>query len=279
MNPSRYCLFIFLYFTSSLLYGQTLNFKHISFKEGLVQSPISNFLQDDVGFIWFGNFKGLTRYDGYEFKTFNTNPNNSSSISNNRVNAIFQDSDRQIWVCTANGLDLYDRKLEAFTRIDIREIKGGRNYISSIVEDHQKNIWVGTFGGLKRLNKQTLKLEDISSDSKNLMFRYSPVFSLFLDHQNNLWAGTKEGLMKFDPVKQKIVPLPKVFLERPDFSENKILVIKQDSDNSLWFGTEISGVFQFSMNKQALKNYAFKEAGNSIASNWVKDILFRERNE
>jgi len=277
MKLSRYYFLVFLFSISNLLHAQTLNFKHISYKEGLVQSPISCFLQDKKGFIWFGNFKGLMRYDGYEFKSFISDLNVSSTISNNRVNAIFQDSDQQLWIATANGLNSYNSKLETFNRIDIREIKGGRNYISSIVEDQQKNIWVGTFGGLKKLNKKTWLLEDIPGTYQNMQFKNSPVFSLFLDAENNIWAGTKEGLVKFNPRNQKILPLPSAFLQNENFTSNKVLVIKQDMNNDLWFGTEISGAFRYSKNQNTLQNYSFREGGNSIASNWVKDILVRDR--
>jgi len=149
------------------VYAQTdvINFKHISFREGLVQSPISTFLQDDQGFIWLGNLKGLTRYDGYEFKTFVRNPDDRNSISNDRVNIVFMDSDRTLWIGTANGLNRFNRALENFESFDIRPIKGGRNYVSCITEDHQKNLWVGTFAGLKKLNKTTKKLEDVSLEN------------------------------------------------------------------------------------------------------------------
>jgi sugar lactone lactonase YvrE len=234
-----------------------LNFKHISYKEGLVQSPISNFLQDDKGFIWFGNFKGLTRYDGYEFKTFIFNEHDRNSISSNRVNNIIQDSDKNLWVGTANGLNLYDRNRETFKAIDLREIKGGRNYISSLVEDHQKNIWVGTFGGLKRLNRKTEKLEDIATLSTFETLGSEAVFSLFLDKENKIWAGTKSGLRKFDPKTGKIIPLPAIFNSVQDFATSKVLVTRQDHQGNLWFGTETSGVFNYKKNGNMLIRYVY----------------------
>ena len=243
-----------------------------------MQSPISSFLQDKQGFIWFGNFKGLTRYDGYEFKIFVSDLNDPSTISNNKVNAIFQDSEGLLWICTANGLNSYDRKLETFTRIDIREVKGGRNYISSIVEDHKKNIWVGTFGGLKKLNKQTLKLEDIGNGYENSQISNSPVFSLFFDNEHTIWAGTKEGLKRFDPDYRKVMPLPAEFSQYNNFANNRILVMKQLSNNDMWFGTEVSGVFRYAKAEHVIKNYTFNNQENSLASNWVKDILIRDDN-
>ncbi|HET8828323.1 MAG TPA: two-component regulator propeller domain-containing protein, partial [Pelobium sp.] len=231
----------------------------------------SNFLQDEKGFIWFGNFKGLTRYDGYEFKNFKFNSKDTSTLSHNKVNVIFQDSEGRMWVGTANGLNLYNRKKENFERIDILNIKGGRNYISSIAEDKNKNIWIGTFGGLKKLNKATLRLEDISNygdanESKR-------IFSLFVDLDNKMWVGTGNSVSKYDPVKKVSIPLPEVLTSGQNFATNKIQVIKEDSAGSLWFGTEISGAFKYDKKNNELINYSYSKTSNSIASNWVRDIL------
>lgn len=273
MNPGRYYYFIFLLFAYSLLQAQSPGFKHFANKEGLVQSPISSLVQDRTGFIWLATQKGLIRHDGYEFKVFHPVDGDSSTISHNRVNIIFQDSKGQLWIGTSNGLNLYNAVLGTFKRIDIRDIKGGRNYISSITEDHQKNIWVGTFGGLKRLNRKTLKLEEISSLSTNMKLKDGPVLSLFLDKENKLWCGTGLGLMRFDPVSQKALPLPKGFASYAHFDENRILAIKQDLNGDLYFGTEVSGVFRFSDQTGRVENFLHQSNGNSIASNWVKDIL------
>ncbi len=254
-------------------FGQNLNFKHISFNEGLAQSPISCFLQDRDGFVWFGNLKGLIRYDGYELKKFSADISDKTTISNSRVNAILQDSNGQIWVGTANGLNRYNRKLETFTHIDILDIKGRRNYISSVVEDKQKNIWVGTFGGLKKLNLKTLKLEDVQSTTAAPNFKYDVVYSLYVDKENKIWVGTNSGLRLFDPTTAKAIPLPSFFYQNDNFVYNKVFVTKQDPQGNLWFGTETSGVFKTSVNQKKVTNYAFKLNKNSIAGNWVKDIL------
>jgi signal transduction histidine kinase/ligand-binding sensor domain-containing protein/CheY-like chemotaxis protein/AraC-like DNA-binding protein len=273
MNNKKYYCIILLFLLSLSSYGQTFNFKHISFKEGLAQSPISCFLQDKEGFVWFGNLKGLTRYDGYELKKFSFDINDKNSISNNRVNAILQDSKNQIWVGTSNGLNLYNRNLETFKHINILEIKGGRNYISSLVEDQQKNIWVGTFGGLKKLNKKTLKLEDVQSNPNEPNFNKVAIYSLFVDKSNKIWAGTNNGLKLFDPITGLTKPLPDFFFQNENFVNNKVFVTKQDLKGNLWFGTELSGVFKASFSDKKVINYSFESDKNSIASNWVKDIL------
>jgi len=275
----RYILLILFCGTSAPAQEMHLNFRQISYKEGLVQSPISNFLQDDKGFIWFGTLKGLNRYDGYEFKTFRYDERNKKSLTNNRVNTIFQDSDKNLWVGTANGVNLYNRNTETFSPVDVLEIKGGRNYISSIIEDQQQNIWVGTFAGIRKLNRRTMKLEAADRLAKTEALRSEAVFSLFLDRDNTIWAGTKRGLRRFDPASGRLRILPSGFDQISKPSNSIVLVSRQDSSGNLWFGTESAGVFKHEKNKKDLIRYVSADQDpHSLASNWVKDILVYDRN-
>ena len=262
------------------LHGQSpkYNFKHISYKEGLVQSPISNFLQDNKGFIWFGTLKGLNRFDGYEFKTFRYRENDKTSLINNRVNIVFQDSHENLWIGTANGLSRYHRDSETFSAVDVLEIKGGRNYISSVIEDKQGNIWVGTFAGIRKLNRKTEKMEELLQLDRSQSLRSEAIFSLFLDHDNHIWAGTKSGLRKFDPQTGKILPLPQLFEHLASRTNAIVLVSRQDSSGNIWFGTENAGVFKYEQSQNRLLRYTFSDTdANSLASNWIKDILIYDQ--
>ena len=265
---------------SGLLAAQTgpVNFKHLSYREGLVQSPVSTFLQDDQGFIWFGNLKGLTRYDGYEFKTFVHNVSDTTSISNDRVNAVFMDSEKTIWVATAHGLNRFDRDLETFESIDIVKAKGGRNYISAIAEDGRKNLWIGTFAGLKKLNRATKTLEE-ASITDSLSIAHEAVYSLYIDHEEKLWVGSKSGLNRFDPVARKMLTLPDAIQASKLHQSTKVVVTRQTADGDLWFGTETSGIFRFNAARNEIQPYTFKEnCANCLSSDWIKDILIYDTN-
>lgn len=275
---ARLNFFVVLLITAlqcNLLYGQTgtVNFKHLSYREGLVQSPISTFLQDDQGFIWFGNLKGLTRYDGYEFKTFKHSFTDTTSISNERVNVAFMDSEKTIWVATAHGLNRFDRDLETFEHIDIIMSKGGRNYISAIAEDGEKNLWIGTFAGLKKLNKGTKTLEE-ASITDSLSVEYEAVYSLYIDRDGKLWVGSKSGLSRFDPVSRKMLTMPDAIQASRLHQSTKVVVIRQTSDGDMWFGTETSGAYRVNVARNEIQSYAFKEnCSNCLSSDWIKDIL------
>ncbi len=57
-----------------------LTFKHLTPKDGLSQSRVNCILQDKQGFMWFGTWDGLNKYDGYTFTIYRNAPSDSTSI-------------------------------------------------------------------------------------------------------------------------------------------------------------------------------------------------------
>ncbi|MEO7768677.1 MAG: two-component regulator propeller domain-containing protein, partial [Ferruginibacter sp.] len=75
-------------------------------------------LQDKEGFIWIATKGGLNTYDGYTFKTFTTDPEDSNSICSNSVSNLLEDSKGRIWIGTYDGgLSVYNKKTGRFLRI------------------------------------------------------------------------------------------------------------------------------------------------------------------
>src|ERR1700728_3674754 len=50
--------------------GKDIRFARISSSQGLSEVRVSDIVQDDQGFIWFGTWNGLNRYHGYNLKIF-----------------------------------------------------------------------------------------------------------------------------------------------------------------------------------------------------------------
>src|SRR5215210_875542 len=65
------CLFLLCTIKSSS-YAQIekLRFEHYSLKNGLRFTNVTNLLQDRKGYLWFGTYDGLNKYDGYNFVTY-----------------------------------------------------------------------------------------------------------------------------------------------------------------------------------------------------------------
>ena len=82
----RYCVAVFciLAINNNQLWAQnnTLYFDHLTIKDGLSQSSVSDITKDHQGLIWIGTADGLNRYDGYHFKKYSHSTEHHSISSN-----------------------------------------------------------------------------------------------------------------------------------------------------------------------------------------------------
>ena len=64
--------------------------------EGLPGMTITSAIQDKKGYLYFGTYAGLVRFDGVEFVTFSKTLDSKYDFT--AVRSIFQDSKENIWV-------------------------------------------------------------------------------------------------------------------------------------------------------------------------------------
>ncbi|MEO1011653.1 MAG: two-component regulator propeller domain-containing protein [Bacteroidota bacterium] len=127
--------------------------------DGLSSNSILSILKDSKGFMWFGTFDGLNKYDGANITVYKHDPRKKGSISNNRIQALFEDSKQNIWVGTTSGLNRYNPKKDEFTVYlysDTIPNSVSHQNIKAIHEDENGFIWIGTIGGgLNRYNPKS----------------------------------------------------------------------------------------------------------------------------
>ena len=100
-------------------YGQapTLRFEHLGRDQGLSQSTVTSILEDHKGFMWFGTYDGLNRYDGNTFSIYRNDPRDLQSLSGNdiAIGGLLEDHEGILWVGTqSEGLNRYDRDSDTF---------------------------------------------------------------------------------------------------------------------------------------------------------------------
>ena len=105
MVNRKITVLIWLIVTFSIVTAQNGPFcyEYISFEQGFSQSSVTSICQDSRGFMWFGTYDRLNRYDGITFKVFKFQPNDSNSISHNRIISIFEDHLGNLWIGTFDG--------------------------------------------------------------------------------------------------------------------------------------------------------------------------------
>jgi PAS domain S-box-containing protein len=227
--------------------SHNVKFEHLTDAHGLSQNAVFCILQDRKGFMWLGAQDGLNRYDGYTFKVFRHDPDDSTSISDNFVTAIYEDHQGVLWVGThAGGLNRFDRFTERFVcyRHDPSNPASlSHDRVNVIAEDPSGALWVGTDHGLNRLDRTTGLFTRFIHEPQNpdsLGRNY--VSSLCVDHTGGLWVGSADGLFHYDHNTNSFTR----FAHNPgnpnSLSHNMVRTIFEDKRRTLWVGAAYGGL-------------------------------------
>ncbi|MFH0867053.1 MAG: two-component regulator propeller domain-containing protein, partial [Bacteroidota bacterium] len=164
----KFALFLAAFLPPFILLAQDYNFRfdkitseNIKIEKGLSVNSVNCILQDNKGFMWFGTWDGLNKFDGYKFIVYKANEfENNNELCNQTVRSLLQDKEGNIWIGTEGGLNKFEVQTQKFTQYK-RKITDksslSNDTVRSIFEDSFQNLWVGTQNGLNLLNKQTGK--------------------------------------------------------------------------------------------------------------------------
>jgi len=245
-----------------------LVFTDITVEDGLSNNRVLCITQDSLGFMWFGTYSGLNRYDGYESKIYKHDPNDPESLSWDYIWSMQEDNKGNLWIGTdAGGLNRFDKEREKFIRYESDDSDStgiSRNeFISTIYEDKQGKLWIGTGRGLHWYdaeNDKFIRYTYAINDTHQLSSEF--VTYLYEDSRNNFWVGTwHEGLKLLDRTNRTV----KQFKHDPEISgsisNNLIYSIFEDQSGLLWIGTD-NGFDRFRFSG---KNTIFEHYRTSIS--------------
>ena len=276
-------IFIFIYVASSTL----IFCDHLSRKEfiiniwtennGLPQNNIQAIVQDLTGYLWIGTESGLARFDGNNFRVFDSD--NTPEMTSNDIISLYLDPNGSLLISTYNGGILKYRRgqfsslnqelgldpkvtgkllrdssgaLWIGTKTGLFRFYGGQlsrfieadglpnNIITCLAEDHKGIIWIGTYGG------------GVSSFKDNAFINYSTkdglasntIRCMYLDRNETLWIGTYGGgLTGYKDGKFLS------FSKESGSSNEMIRAIIEDNSGAIWIGTNGNGLKRFSDGK------------------------------
>ena len=107
------CLY-FLYWAGNCFASDSLSVRYLGIDQGLSNNAVTCIYKDHNGFMWFGTYDGLNRYDGYSFHVFRNTVGDSASLLDNHVYCINSDNENKIWVGGGKGASVYDPCRAAF---------------------------------------------------------------------------------------------------------------------------------------------------------------------
>ena len=272
------CLFVV--FTSAIIPQKNkLKFEHLSIEHGLSNKGVFSIIQDKKGFLWFGTFDGLNKYDGYTFTAYKTDPQDIQSLSDNKVSSIIEDQNGMLWIGTyIGGLNRFDPEKESFTRYthnpnDSNSLN--ENGIITLYEDQEGVIWIGTYSALNKFVPATERFTHYKHDPNNTKsLGENEVLAIYGDRSGVLWIGTNGGgLNKFDRKKETFTHYKHDPNDPHSLGNNRIHSIIEDRTGMLWIGTNDGGLNKFDWEKEIFTRYKHEpDDPKSISSNFVGDI-------
>ncbi|WP_346880950.1 two-component regulator propeller domain-containing protein [uncultured Algibacter sp.] len=293
MNAKFLVLILSILFFNTLLIAQKpydilevgdIKFEKIKSDEGLFHNSITTIFQDSKGYMWFGSFNGLYKYDGYRFQIYKNDIDNDTSIIGNDILSINEDHDGKLWIGTKNGLCWYNRDMDAFySNIPSHDTKTPftiSNATHCIYEDSYKTLWVGTHNGLFQLTKKGkgYKFNHYKNGVDKKSLSHNEVKAIVEDKNNNLWVATKNGLNKVSINRQGKLNFKRCKKNKhieTSLSNNFVTTLFIDSHDNIWVGTR-DGLNQYMPDETNVvkfkKYFNVVDKKNSLPDNYITAI-------
>ena len=196
-------LFAWVHTGTVLAQDSALFFEKVTTGFDSPRAPIYGIQKDKLGFMWFGTWDGLYRYDGLSFKRYEKDSPANSYVPSNRIRTIFKDNQSDLFVLGFNqSYARYNPRLDIFE--DIRE---NQHYnlaeIDSLSQlslkngkkaSYQQTRWTVENDRLWETNLQTGESHLIAADLNTPGSLSDDFVSwIYLDDQQILWVGLQNG--------------------------------------------------------------------------------------
>lgn len=207
-------------------------------------TTINAFCEDYFGYIWIATERGLNKYNGKDFVQYyrSFDDNNSGPLSS-RITCLYSDSDRQMWIGTVAGINMFSDD-DSFIPYDIDtpdksvrsifEARGGLMYAVIGYNLCRLNPELNLFESIIDLTEESMaqsagyidfvpsgdgNIWQITPSSATLLhganlsvictreLRYAPTGS-YVDDKDNLWLLAPEGLQIVNSSFSGLISLP-----------------------------------------------------------------------
>jgi diguanylate cyclase (GGDEF)-like protein len=241
-------------------------------RQGLPHNQVNSIAQTPDGYLWFGTWEGLVRYDGLEFHVFDRR--NTPALKDNGIRSVRTTPDGTIVVGTSRGgvsvkrgdqwrnwsmadglaqdevMDaVYDRAGRLWVATEnsgVSVVRGpgkvghydARNglpsdVVYSLLEDRDGSMWVATAAGLAHFVGDRSEHYGVESGLPK-----APAFHMMQDAKDELYVGTERGLYRRDGA--RFVPAS------PLLPQDGVPSMALDVAGNLWVGTVNNGLLRLS---------------------------------
>ncbi|MFT3682129.1 MAG: two-component regulator propeller domain-containing protein [Ferruginibacter sp.] len=232
-----------------------------STEQGLSHQAVTCIVKDSEGFMWFGSWDGINRFDGHSFVSFKSSPGDMSVLENDRIDEIVEDQEGQLWIIAYDKqVYLFDKRTRQFRSLS-KFIDSGSNkktFFYKILAASNGKVWLQSeTDGLFCLSQKTPAQNSFTrfnkSGGKDQYLPSNVINFWHQDSQNRVWVGTPAGLCCFvqspgsNYVNSSIVPAQIA-------GNTNCTTVDEDSDH-VFFGTADGNFILFDKNKNTFSSY------------------------
>jgi signal transduction histidine kinase/DNA-binding response OmpR family regulator/streptogramin lyase len=226
-----------------LVTAQEKPVKFLDISDGLSNNSVTTIFQDSDGYMWFGSYDGLNRYDGYNFKVFRNRINDKKSLLFNTIYNIEGDSNKNLWIGGSNGVCIYNKSTASFHSVRYISLNKKSQILKDII--HQIRTVSKNLVLVASQNLGLIAFENASFignhiplvmlGNRNFVYNYDPL-AIEDDKKNaSCWVYVRNvGLCKYTYNSKKLNVVFKFSLE--------VKAMKMNNDGNLWIGTD-EGLF------------------------------------
>lgn len=209
----------------ALLKGQLHPMRHYSVKDGLPSSSVYHAMEDREGYMWFATTEGVAKFDGYQFKVFNS----QHGLPSNDIFGIQEDDQGRIWAFSFAN-DLFYIQNDSVHTIDLPDNQGAHS-LRSVTRDGLGRYWFrSSVGGLIWEGDTYIRFfEDADQPCDHFLFQ---------DGQANQWYLHENAIARFDGGRFQKVHVLDTIHDWVLVVNQKECIIKESNGNLMRFRPE-----------------------------------------
>jgi ligand-binding sensor domain-containing protein/two-component sensor histidine kinase len=231
--------FVFWAAATALLNAEKLPLRGYTTADGLPHNTVVRIVQDSHGLIWFCTFRGLARFDGYGFKSYD-----AAQGLRGIVTDLLETREGEYWVATLSGLYRFNARPANQPMFEPHSIPGAANPgVHALAEDKQGVIWAGTNSGLYRLvpsnGRRAAHLVDVSvpGASPNTV----RVYDVLEARDGAIWVGLRQAGVRRLRIDGGIDSFTSTGLpgadSTPDASHGVVRSMFEDREGRIWLAS------------------------------------------
>lgn len=257
-----------------------LNPNNLTVYSDLEGAAINNVLTDREGNVWMATQNGLVKYDGYEYKRFYPDPNDSTTLGSILTYRLFEDRKGNIWISCMDLLSEYNPLTKSFINYTFSHLTDFPIYsqtaIPTVSSDLNGRLYFGvaSFLGVEA-NHALIYKDENSAQLKRFelpdSLEIKNIFHSVADKKGNIWLVAINGFFKINPSGT----VQKIKWPLGDFSaENSFnLLLCIDKEGLIWITTKNANLNAWNPETGETKSWSMEKIFNSAGVPFIPNDL------